>query len=54
MRQCVLNKGKSKLDYGRVQRTDYPSFKRHMHHDVRCSTIYNSQVTEATWLSINR
>ena len=25
-----------------------------MHPNVHCSTLYNSQDTEATWISINR
>ena len=28
--------------------------KRYMHPNVHCSTIYNSQDMEATWMSINR
>ena len=28
--------------------------KRYMHPNVHCSTIYNSQDMEATWMSIKR
>ena len=38
---------------GHISGQNY-NLKRHMHPSVHCSTIYNSQGMEATYLSINR
>ena len=38
---------------GHTPRENHNS-KRHMHPNVHCSTIYNSQDTESIWMSINR
>ena len=38
---------------GHIPRENYNS-KRHMHPNVHCSTIYNSQVMKATWMPIDR
>ena len=35
-------------------RAQYVRGKRHVHPNVHCSTVYNSQDMETTWMSISR